>query len=364
MTSDSSNFPIRFALVGCGAIAKTQVKALLALSPEIELVYVCDVVAERARALADEFSLQVVDFDLICGDASIDAVTICTPTGSHAELATRVLAAGKHVLVEKPMDVSLAACRELKAAAEVAGKLCSVISQHRYDPASSLVREALDAGKFGNLFFVEARIPWFRTQEYYDSEDWRGTWAIDGGGALTNQGIHTVDLMLWFAGPVKRVFARMATVAHHGIEVEDLITVQLEFESGIMGTLLASTAMYPGYPVSIGIFGSNGSAVIEGDELKSLAVQGEATFAGSGANAHALQVATGGTRSASAQAEKPCEDAWQWGDAHREQFRDFAACIRNGRTPIVSAEDGFNAVQFIKSCYQSAQCGDWVAVDH
>ncbi len=362
MTSVSSTSPIRFALVGCGSIAKTQIKALLELSPEVELVSLCDTDATRAKALAEAFSLEVVDLESIFADPTIDVVSFCTPTGVHAELGIRALEAGKHVVVEKPMDVSLEACRRMKATAEKVGKLCSVISQHRCDPASSIVRQALDAGKFGDLIFTEARIPWFRTQEYYDSEDWRGTWAIDGGGALTNQGIHTVDLMLWFAGPVKRVFARMATLAHQRIEVEDLITVQIEFESGMMGTLLASTAMYPGYPISLGLFGTSGSVLIEGDELQTLAVQGEATLSGSGANAHAVQVATGGTRSASAQAEKPSDEAWQWGDAHREQFRDFVACIRSGNTPIVTAEDGLNAVQFIQSCYASARSGDWVTI--
>ncbi len=362
ISASPTNTPIRFALVGCGAIAKTQIKALLELSPAVELVYVCDVIAARAEALAEAFSLKVADFEAICADATIDAVTFCTPTGAHASLAIQALEAGKHVMVEKPMDVTLESCRQLKAAAKATGKLCSVISQHRYDPASAVVREALDAGRFGELIFTEARIPWYRTQEYYDSEDWRGTWAIDGGGALTNQGIHTVDLMLWLAGPVRRVLARMATVAHERIEVEDLITVQVEFESGMMGTLIASTAMYPGYPISLGLFGVNGSAILEGDELKTLAIRGEETVSGSGANAHALQVATGGTRSASAQAEKPSADIWKWGDAHREQFRDFAECIGSGNTPIVTAQDGYNAVRFIQACYASARSEDWVTL--
>lgn len=355
--------PIRFALVGCGVIAKTQIKALQALSPEVEIISLCDSVRERAETLAAEFALQVASFEELCADPGIDAVTFCTPSGMHAELAIRALEAGKHVIVEKPMDVSLEACQRLKAAAERTGKLCSVISQHRFDASSKMVRAALEAGKLGQLIFTEARIPWFRTQEYYDSEDWRGTWAIDGGGALTNQGIHTVDLMLWMAGPVKRVFARMATVAHERVEVEDLITVQIEFSSGMMGTLLASTALYPGYPITLGVFGTQGSALIEGDELKSLAIQGEESISGNGANAHAIQVASGGTRSATASAETPSDAAWKWGDAHREQFRDFAHCIRTGNRPVVTAQDGLNAVRFIKACYQSAQSGEWVVIE-
>ncbi|WP_309400974.1 Gfo/Idh/MocA family protein [Cerasicoccus maritimus] len=362
MSHSISDSPIRFALIGCGSIAKTQIKALLAIPSEVKLVCLCDTQEERAQALAEEFGLEVASFESICADSSIEAVTFCTPTGVHASLAIRALEAGKHVIVEKPMDVSLEACQRLMEAVDESGKLCSVISQHRFDPASGIVREALDAGKLGQLLYTEVRIPWYRTQEYYDSEDWRGTWAIDGGGALTNQGIHTVDLMLWFVGPVKRVYARMATVAHERIEVEDLITVQVEFESGAMGSLLASTAMYPGYPVSLGLYGSAGSALIEGDELKTLAIQGSDTVGGAGANAHALQVATGGTRSASAEADKPSDDKWQWGDAHREQFRDFVSCIRSGNAPVVTAQDGLSAVSFIKACYQSAQTDAWVSL--
>ena len=177
-----------------------------------------------------------------------------------------------------------------------------------------------------------------------------------------NQGIHTVDLMLWLAGKAKRVFARMKTVAHERIEVEDLISVQVEFESGMMGSLVASTALYPGYPVSLGLFGTSGSAMIVGDELETFAVRGEETIRGKGSNAHALQVATGGTRSATAEADKSKKDEWNWGDAHREQLKEFVSCIRSGAEPTVSAADGLNAVSFIQSCYESARSGDWVDV--
>ena len=355
-----SNKTIRFALVGCGSIAKTQIKALRELSPLAELVCICDRIPERAEALAQEFGLESMEFETACGDPEIDAITFCTPSGVHAGQAVEALEAGKHVVVEKPMDVTVEACEKLKDAADRSGKQFAVISQHRFDPASKTVSQAIVERKLGDLVFAEARIPWYRTQEYYDSGDWRGTWELDGGGCLMNQGIHTVDLMLWLAGPVKRVFARMKTVAHERIEVEDLITVQVEFVSGMMGSLIASTALYPGYPISLGLFGTTGSAVIEGDELETLAIQGEETIRGDGANAHAVQVATGGTRSATNEAEKPSDSVWKWGDAHREQFREFVECIHSGAKPTVTAEDGLAAVRFIKSCYESAQKGDWI----
>ena len=359
----SQTAAIRFALIGCGSIAKTQIRALLDLNPEdAELVMVCDIVEERALALAKEFNLQIARFDVICADPNIDAVTLCTPSGTHAELAARALESGKHVIIEKPMDVSQAACQRLLEVANQTDRRLSVISQHRFDPASQLVRETLDAGKLGNILFAEARIPWFRSQEYYDSEDWRGTLAVDGGGCLMTQGIHTVDLMLWFAGPVKRLRAVMATAAHERIEVEDMITVTIEFESGAMGSLVASTAFYPGFPISMGIYGANGSAIIEGDELHSLAIKGEETINGSGANTHAAQVASGGTKSASAAIDAGQRDNWQWGDAHNAQFKDFIQSIRTGTTPLVDGASGYNSVHFIKSCYESAHTGDWVVL--
>ncbi|MGE9291286.1 MAG: Gfo/Idh/MocA family protein [Puniceicoccales bacterium] len=359
-TDSESNRPIRFALVGCGSIAKTQIKALLELSPQAEIVYICDRIPERSAALAKEFSLKSLDFASVCADPEIDAVTFCTPSGVHAGQAMEALRAGKNVVVEKPMDVTVEACEALKAVAEASGKRFSVISQHRFDPASQTVRKAVEDKRLGELIFAEARIPWYRTQEYYDSGDWRGTWELDGGGCLMNQGIHTVDLMLWLAGPVKRVFARMKTVSHERIEVEDLITVQIEFESGMMGSLVASTSLYPGYPITLGLFGDQGSAVIEGDELQTLAIEGEETIRGKGANAHALQVATGGTRSATHEAEKTSLEEWKWGDAHREQYREFVHCIHAGTEPTVTANDGLNAVKFIQASYRSARTGDWV----
>lgn len=356
--------PIRFALIGCGSIAKTQIRALQQLGEQVELVFLCDSTEKHARDLATEFGCAVASFEVICDDPTIDAVTLCTPSGAHADLAVKLLKAGKHVIVEKPMDISVAACETLLAAAEASGKKLGVISQHRFDPALQLIKKTQDAGDLGELVFVEARIPWYRSQEYYDSADWRGTWAMDGGGCLMNQGIHTVDLMLYLAGPVKRVMARQGMTAHERIEVEDLIVVIVEFDSGVFGKLMASTALYPGFPATLGIYGTKGSAQLEGDELHSLAIQGQASLEGEGANAHARQVASGGTRSATAGVESGQTDEWKWGDAHRAQFLDFVQSIREDRPPLSDGHAGINAVRFIQACYRSAEAdGIWVSVN-
>ena len=291
--------PLRFALAGCGGIAPTHARALAAL-PDAVLTACADVLPERARAFAAEFALRAANWADILADPDIDAVTVCAPSGLHAALGVQALRAGKHVIVEKPMDVTPAACDELIAAQRESGRRLAVVSQHRFDRATQAVKEALDDGRLGELFFVDARIPWYRTQGYYDSGDWRGTWALDGGGCLMNQGVHTVDLLRWLAGPVVSVYAQARTAAHVRLEVEDAITATLTFANGALGSLMASTATYPGFPARLALHGTRGSAVIEGDALQTLAIQGHEAIVNEAAIPHAVQIATGGTQAASA----------------------------------------------------------------
>lgn len=361
-TSSASSSPLRFALVGCGSIAPTQAQALKELPTLLTLTHCADVDEKRAAEFAAKHGLAVATWAELLADPAIDAITLCTPSGLHGSLAAEALRAGKHVVIEKPMEVSLAACDELLAAQRASGRKLAVISQHRFDPASGTVRDLLDKGSLGRLIGAEIRVPWYRTQEYYDSGDWRGTWAMDGGGCLMNQGVHTVDLMLWFCGPVREVFARTATAAHERIEVEDLVCATITFANGAIATLFASTAAYPGFPVSLALYGTKGSAVLSGDELQTLAIQGGQTVSGSSGSAHALQVATGGTRSAVHHAAAPVPpsdekpgSAWKWGDAHRAQFADFVAAVREDRAPLVDGESGRAAVALIHAVYESAR---------
>lgn len=353
--------PLHFALVGCGSIAPTHARALAAL-PEAHLVACADTVPERAQAFAAEFGLRALSWPEVLSNPDVDAVTVCVPSGLHAELGAQALQAGKHVIVEKPMDVSLTACDALIAAGQRSGRRLAVISQHRFDPASLLVRQALDDGLLGQLVLVDARIPWYRTQEYYDSGDWRGTWAMDGGGCLMNQGVHTVDLMRWLAGPIESITAQARTAAHIGIEVEDALAATLTFSNGAIGTLMASTAAYPGFPARLALHGTHGSAIIEGDALHTLAIQGQETIAGEAAVAHAVQVATGGTRAATqaTSASQNQKDDWAWGDAHRAQFANFIRCCRTGDTPLVDGSEGRHAVEVVLAAYRSARTGETV----
>ena len=231
------------------------------------------------------------------------------------------------------------------AAQCASGRKLAVISQHRFAPSSQRVRRVIDRGELGRLVLAEARIPWYRTQEYYDSGPWRGTWALDGGGCLMNQGVHTVDLLLWLAGPVKTVYAQMRTAAHERIEVEDLVTATLTFANGAIGSLMATTSSCPGFPAYLGLHGTNGSAAIEGDELHLLAIKGRDTIHGKTATAHAIPEA------------HAAPGSWAWGDAHRAQFTDFIHAVRTNGTPLVAGVAGRAAVALINAVYDSARTG-------
>lgn len=363
--------PMRFALVGCGVIATTHVRALRGLQHRADLVFCSDVVPERAEALAAEFGLEAAAYEDVLADPGIDAVTVCTPSGRHAEVGVPALLAGKHVIVEKPMEVSLEACDRLLAAQATSGMTLAVVSQHRFDAASRVVKAAVDDGELGRLVLAEARVPWYRTQDYYDSGEWRGTLAFDGGGALMNQGVHTLDLLRWTCGPVLTVYAQARTAAHERIEVEDVVCATVEFANGTIGTVMASTAAYPGFPAQLAVHGTRGGAVIEGDRLATLATVEGASRGGETPHTHAVQVATGGTRAAStaveetvpsAAADDTAGPADAWGRAHQAQLLDFVDAAERGSRPLVDGVEGRNAVELVRALYDSARTGRTVTL--
>ncbi len=353
------------AIVGCGVIGPTHADALMALGPEgVRLVAFADAVPEKAEALAAKYGAEAKTFEAILADPAIDAVHVCVPSGLHAEIGVQALRAGKHVVVEKPMDITLDACDRLLAAQRESGRRLAVISQHRFDKASVDVKAALEAGILGPMVYAEARVPWYRTQEYYDSGDWRGTWALDGGGALMNQGVHTADLMRWLCGPVETIYAQARTLAHARVETEDVIAATLTFASGAIGTLSASTALYPGFAVRVGVYGTEGSAIIEGDMLHTLTTKSGVSGGGEASQAHALQVATGGTKAATeASAMATASDpAAIWGGAHEAQISDFIRCCRTGDPPVVDGVEGRKAVEVVLAVYESTRTGQVVTL--
>ena len=250
-----------FAIIGTGMIAAMHADAIATL-PGARLVAVTDIDAGLAVAFAAARGCEAEpDLDALLARADVDVVCVCVPSGLHAEIGIRAAKAGKHLVVEKPIDVTLAAADRLIEAARAAGVALTVISQHRFDPGLIELKRLLGDGALGRLVLGEASTKWYRSQAYYDSAGWRGTWAMDGG-SLLNQGIHYVDLLRWCMGPVAEVTAVCATQAHQ-IEVEDTALAIVRFSSGAVGTILSSTAAFPGFPQRLEITGTEGTVIIE-----------------------------------------------------------------------------------------------------
>lgn len=356
-----------FGIVGCGVIGAHHAKALAGLDGCAELVAVADVDTGRAEALAAEHGVRAhSSLQDMLADPAVQVVSVCTPSGMHADQAIAALGAGRHVLVEKPIDVSLEAANRLLDAQRGTGLKVAVVSQHRFDPAAQIVQAAASAGRFGRLTGGSAQVPWWRSQEYYDSGGWRGTWELDGGGALMNQAIHTIDLLQWVMGPAVEVTAYTGLLAHERIEVEDTAVAAVRFASGALGTVLGTTAAYPGLTTSLQIFGDRGSALIESDQLRYFHAAGEQTMSGAyGASGAQNQAEAELARYAGAAAE--CgegagADPAQLSMAHADQIADLVAAIREDRDPLVTPVDARQAAALILAIYASARSGGPVQV--
>lgn len=356
------------AIVGCGVIGGVHADAVLA-DASLSLVALVDVNADRAAALAaivesrnGERPTVVPTVEALVAASVPDIVVVATPSGMHVEQAIVALEAGAHVLIEKPLDVDLVRARRLGdvvAGATQRGQVCSVISQHRFDPASRIVRDAIAAGQFGRVTSSVATVPWWRSQAYYDSGDWRGTWALDGGGALMNQGVHTVDLLLWFLGRPVTVSAEVGLLAHEGVEVEDTAVAVVSFADGALAVLHATTAGYPGLTARIQVHGSRGSAVIEGDTLHYLHVAGDADVSDMGLQGAGNQA---GQHPEAIPSDQPA-DATQFTLGHIRQYDDFVEAIRTGREPLLSVDDAILALATVRAVYLSAATGLRVRID-
>ncbi len=360
--------PIRVAIVGCGVIG-THHARVLAEHPEFRVAALVDVTAATADELADV----VVDElradrprvfahlgDMIREDAA-ELVVICTPSGLHIGLAEEALAAGLHVVIEKPLDVDLARGRRIaELAREAAGRgiLSTVISQHRFNPSSVVVDRAVRSGRLGRLTSAVASAPWWRSQGFYDSGHWRGTWDLDGGGALMNQGVHTLDLLVSYLGRPVEVYAQTALLAHDGIEVEDVAVAVIRFASGALATLQATTAGYPGLDTRVQVQGTRGSAVIEAGSLTYFHAAPES---GVPAQADVRNDAELEIHAADLPRSPRLDNTYLEG--HYRQYDDIADALRSGRPAGVTVDDAFLSLATVVSVYVSATLGAPVAFE-
>lgn len=346
---------VRFALVGAGMIGGVHAEQLAGLDTA-ELVAVVDTDQAKARALADRYgaaagsaAAATTDLDAVLRRDDVDAVSICTPSGLHADGAVAALDAGKHVVVEKPLDVTVAAADRIIDAEKRSGRTVAVISQHRFDKSSEKVLQAVQDGHLGTITSAIASHAWWRGQTYYDSGEWRGTWALDGGGAVMNQTVHTINLMTTIVGTPVEVFAYTGCLAHERIEVEDTAVAVVRFASGALGMIHGTTAAYPGLDASLRVFGSKGSAVISNDALTFLHENvGEAPEI-------AMSEMTGLNQVTDEFALEPAD--LPLGRAHRRQLADFVEAVTTGRAPRVGTAEARTSLSVILAMYESAASG-------
>ncbi|MBX2872307.1 MAG: Gfo/Idh/MocA family oxidoreductase [Saprospiraceae bacterium] len=337
----STNKVLNFAIVGTGAVAIHHYKSIQEL-PKARLVAVCSSTPERARLAEEKFGVPAYySVEQLLERPDIDVVCICTASGSHLEPTLLAAAKGKHVITEKPLEISLERADKMIAACKKAGVKLACIFQNRFKPDFQKVQQAIEQGVLGSLTLGNAYIKWFRSEAYYTSSDWKGTLAGDGGAALINQGIHTIDLLLSIFGGVKTVYGKIRTVKHK-IEGEDLGVALLQFENGALGTIEGSTAIYPGFPERLEIFGQKGSIVLEGGNIKQWHVEGEE------AKGETAKEDTGSG------ASDPNAIGHQ---AHKDQIADMIEAILMDREPAVNGEEARRSLAVIKGIYASSAGG-------
>ena len=323
---------VGFGLIGCGVIAHTFAAAIGGLEGA-RLAAVHDIDAAKGeRFAADYGTTHHGSLAGLLARDDVQVVCVCTPSGLHAELGLAGAGAGKHVVVEKPIDVNRQAARRLIDGAARAGVSLNVISQQRYNPGVLRAKELLEARRLGDPLFVQARVPWYRPQSYYDSAPWRGTWALDGGGAFMNQGVHYADLLCWLFGQPEVVASHCANMDHDN-EVEDLALAILRFPGEALGTLVASTLSYPGFSTVLSVNASGGSLELVDGALVTLELKGGEPVELGDCGSLAMP------------------------EGHRAQLADALGALRAGEPPPISGEDGYRALELVLDVYQSAGWG-------
>lgn len=339
--------PLGFALVGTGMIAGYHAEAINQ-TPGAKLIGVVSRSPDKARPFAAKYGISVVTSTIeeMLQRPDVQVVTVTTPSGAHLDPALQAIRARRHVVVEKPLEITPARADQIISAAESAGVRVAAIFQGRFGEGAQRVKAALDAGRLGRLVLASAYVKWHRTAEYYKSA-WKGTWDLDGGGALMNQAIHGVDLLQWFAGLPTEVFGQFTRRVHTGIQADDTTVASLRFADGALGTIEATTAAWPGWSRRIELCGERGSICLEDDHITrwdfSAAQPGDDEIRnaprnnslGSGAGVPGGISLTG----------------------HLRQIADLVAAVHEKRPPAIDAREGRKAVALVHAIYESAKSG-------
>lgn len=332
---------MKVGILGGGNISDTHARAAASI-PGVEIAAIYGANREKAARLAQRVGgVAFDDLDRFLDHRPMDLVAIGSPSGLHAEQGIAAARRGLHILVEKPLDITTARADTLIDAAGRAGVKLGVFFQDRLKPAVVRTKALIDAGRLGTLILASGHVKWYRPPDYYGNSRWRGTWALDGGGALMNQGIHTVDLLLHLFGPVVRVSARTATRLH-AIEVEDTAAAVLEFESGALGLLEAATSVFPGYARRVEVTGSEGTLILDQDRLVRADLRTPVN--------DLVDETAGAAESASSPVVSDVTP-------HRRIFEDFIRAIETNGTPACDGRDGRRSVAVVEAIYSSARTG-------
>lgn len=341
-----SDRQISLAVIGLGMATKPHLDALAELRGKVTVSGVFNRTRSKAEAVGERFGFPVFDsLDAIAADPGTDGVIIATPPNQRAEIVARMAAAGKHILMEKPVERNLEAAKEIVALCEARGVTLGIVFQHRFRQAAQRLRSLVDQGALGELALVRAEIPWWRDQDYYDVPG-RGSLERDGGGVLISQAIHVLDLMLSLTGPARTVQAFTATTRLHRMETEDFATAGIKFSNGAVGSVVATTATYPGEQESLVLDGTKATAVLRGGQLTvtgrngEIETVGEASGTGGGADPMAF----------------PC-------DWHRDLIEQFADAIRSGGQPAIPGREALRVHALIDAMTRSGQTGAQVDVE-
>lgn len=332
---------VRFALVGAGNIAKIYVAAFAAI-PDARVTVVCSRTEATGRALAEKCGADwEQDFHKAVSRDDVDAVVVATPSGTHADIAVAAAQAGKHLLVEKPLDITLARVDSILNAVAQTGVVLASVYPLRFTEGARRAKEAMVAGRLGKLALADVSVKWFRPQSYYDNP-WRGKWATDGGGALMNQAIHNVDLVQWLAGPVSSVVGRTTTLAHQ-METEDTMSALITYANGALGVIQGATSCWPGDPARVELHGDRGTIVLEEGRIVKWKLQDAAP----GEEEAMLALEQG----AGSGAADPMAIGFE---KHRRQIVDLIEAIRTGRSPAIRGEEARRSVEIVRAIYRSA----------
>lgn len=330
---------IGLGLVGTGLIGKVQAEAIGSI-PGARLLAVCAQDAAKTSEFAARYGAEgYTDYDRFLSHPDLSIVTICTPSGTHADLGIRAARAGKHVLVEKPIEITTAKADALIEACEQAGVKLGVIFQSRFLPAVHRIKRALDEGRLGRLYLGDAYVKWYRVPQYYAPGSWHGTLSLDGGGALINQAIHTVDLLQWMMGDAEKVFAFKSALRYPHIEAEDTLVANIRFRSGALGVIEATTSVAPGFKRRLEISGERGTIVLDGDEISLWSIEGETDDE----KAAGEQITDGSANPAAISNE-----------GHRRQIADMIDAVREDREPVVSGREGRRSLALVEAIYRAA----------